>query len=161
MRLIIIISIFITGCVSQPPEKSNSVGHFIHAGPSNAESDTLSTKWKYGFKFTINHQSVTEVRLSCLPIPGTNLIVKKQNLKINTNGIAFWDGEVLEINREKTPWLFESATTEAICQAIVYRIGEPNSIERAPVTFTGAMKAATLRQMKEAHSYNIKLKRKN
>jgi hypothetical protein len=161
MRLFIIISIFITGCVSQPAVKSDSVGHFIHAGPSNAESDTLSTKWKYGFKFTTNHQSVTEVRLSCLPIPGTSVIVKKQNLNVNSNGIAFWDGDVLEISREETPWLFDSTTTVAICQAVVYRTGESNFVERAPVTFTGATKAATLRHMKEAHNYNIKLKRNN
>jgi len=153
----VIVSMFITGCVTQPVSKQAEAGHFIHAGPVSVVADKLSIKWRYGFKFIINPKSIAKVSLSCAPIPGTTVIVKKQDLNINAKGIAFWNADVLLVSREKTPWLFDSNTTEALCEAIISRVGLPDITEQAPVTFTGTVKSTTLYQLKEAHKYNANL----
>ncbi len=157
--IIIITSLLVSGCISEGEIKSSGVGRFIHAGPTNADADILSTKWKYGFKFSADTQYVTQIKLSCASIPGTTIIIKKEDLNINSNKVAFWDGETLPISKTATPWLFDSSTTHTTCEAIISRSGVPDVIERAPVTFTGATKSATLYQMKEAHEYNKKLKK--
>lgn len=166
---IIFLFLFIAGCTSSSVEKSapvsavkkaSSVGRFFHAGPTNADGDVLSTKWLYGFQFYVEPLSITGVQLSCPSIPGTMLFIDKGNLNINSDGRAFWYGETLPVSEKSTAWLFDPATTKAVCEAIISRSNNVDSIERAPVTFSGTTKKVTLIQMEEAYKHNQNLKKK-
>jgi len=157
---IIFLLIFITGCTSSSVEKSSSIGQFFHAGPTNADGNIPSTKWLYGFQFNVDPASITGVKLSCSPIPGTTFSIDEDSLNINSNGRAYWYGQALPVSPESTAWLFDSSTTKALCEAKISRSNNPDSIERAPVTFPGATKKATLMSIETAYKYNQNLKKK-
>lgn len=151
----------VAGCASPKASNTTSVGRFIQAGPTSVNAPVLSARWTYGFQFNVDPASVTLVKLSCAPIPGTTFAVSGADLKIRPNGVAFWEGPVLPVNEESTPWMLDTKNaTTATCEAIVSRAGAPDAIERAPVRFAPEGKAATLMQMKVAQDYNSKLPKK-
>jgi hypothetical protein len=159
--LVVLLTIGIAGCASPGAINTTSVGRFIHAGPTSVDAPILSARWTYGFQFNVDPASVAQVKLSCAPIPGTKFTVSGADLKIRPNGVAFWEGPILQVNEESTPWMLDSKNaTTATCEAIISRVGMPDAIERAPVIFPPALKAATLMQMKEAQDFNSKLPKK-
>jgi hypothetical protein len=147
-------------CASTGTSSTVPVGKLLQAGPTSARGDVLSIKWQYGFQFKIDPNSVSNVKLSCPPIPGTTMVVTGSDLKVPPNGIAIWEGETLSVSKETTPWLFMPTTTSAVCEAVISRIGMDDAIVRAPVNFSVAVKAAALAQLKAAHEHNSKLKKK-
>jgi len=110
-----------------------------------------------GFRFSIDPKTVSAVKISCAPIPGSEFTVPGSSIAARSDGSAMFEGPTLPLTRESTPWLFEQTTTTATCEAIVVRTGMPDAIERTPVTFAPAQKAATVADLRMAHEYNAKL----
>lgn len=129
------------------------------AGPTNAIAPQLSMRWQYGLALELAPQSIAEIKFSCDPIPGTTFTSKGGELKRMNNGTLFIDGPILLVSKESTPWLFESSHTSANCKAAISRAGQPETVIAAPVNFSASSKAATLRQLKEAHDFNTPAKR--
>jgi hypothetical protein len=150
----------LAGCAATVPAISQPVGRFFHAGPTSADADVVSIKWQYGFRFSIDSKSVSEVKLSCAPIPGSTFVVRGQDIKVRPDGTVVWDGPTLPMTVAATPWILQPTATDAVCEAIISRAGIPDSVERAPINFSGPSKAATVVQMRQAHEFNSKANRK-
>jgi len=154
----LLFAVLAAGAGAAQAADSASVGRFFHAGPANADGEVVSTKWQFGFRFSIDPATVSSVRFSCAPIPGSEFTVPGASIKARSDGSAMFEGPVLALSTESTPWLFEKTTRSATCEAVVTRAGLPDAIEKAPVTFGPAQKAATVAQLRMAHEYNAKLK---
>lgn len=157
--IILILASTLTACVSPGPGQTGSVGKFVFAGPISAKGDVVSIKWSYGIQFAIDPQTIKKITLTCAPIPGTTFVVSAPHINAESSGVVFMEGETMPVSKETTPWLFESNTTSAVCEAVVSRPEMPDTTVRAPVKFNAITKAATVAQLKSAHEYNSKLKK--
>lgn len=157
---ILLSACLIAGCASSQVGSTSQVGTFVMAGPTNADGPTLSMRWQYGLQLAVDPKTISEVKFSCAPIPGTLFSAKGEELRVLKNGAAMVQGPVLPISTESTPWLFESSTTSTVCRAIVSRTGQPDTIVQAPVNFPPSVKISMLQQFKMAHEYNSKLNKK-
>ncbi|HEX4984820.1 MAG TPA: hypothetical protein VFV71_01985 [Burkholderiales bacterium] len=147
------------GCATPSSDHASAIGGFVMAGPTNAIAPEMSMRWQYGLKLSIDPKSISEIKFSCDPIPGTTFSAKGPDLKILDNGIVSAGGPVLAVSNESTPWLFQSSTTSAQCRAVVSRVDQEDAVVTAPVSFPPSQKAATLQQFSMAHEYNSKLKK--
>jgi hypothetical protein len=138
-------------CAEVGLRTGSGVGHFVFAGPAGGSSEAGTVRWRYGFQFSVDPKSVRQVKLSCgEEIPGSTFVVKDTEIHAGTNRTAFWEGPALPLTKDAVPWLFAPETTSAECEAVVSRPGLADAVERAPVTFTGAVKQATLAELRTA-----------
>lgn len=149
----------ITGCTSVPSGGSSSAGQFVMAGPTNAIAPELSMRWQYGLALEFDPQSISEIRFSCDPIPGTTFTTKGPELRRMKSGLLFAEGPTLLVSEEATSWLFENSRTSATCKAAISRAGQPETVIAAPVNFSASSKAATLQELKAVHDFNTPAKR--
>jgi len=153
------IILVLAGCASQETDIHTKVGKFVYAGPISVQAPVLSMKWRYGFSFSVDPASVTGARLSCASIPGTKLTIKKKDLNISNESLAFWDSLIIPVSKNSTPWLYTSSTTESVCRAVISVKNSPDMTVEAPLIFTKSTKSMIVQQMKEAHKYNKGLKK--
>jgi hypothetical protein len=155
-QLALVAALFVA-CAQAGVPGSSGVGRFVFAGPVGNADRNFTVSWRYGFAFDVDPSTVSQVSFSCGAIPGSTFVVKRGELKLNAQRVGFWEGPKLPVTREGVPWLFDSGTTHEVCQAVVSRNGTSDAVERAPVTFDGSNKRATLAQLSMAHDYNSKL----
>lgn len=160
IRLISVIALFlvVTGCATLA--SGPSPGRFYYAGPASVEADVLSVRWVYGFQFAVTQSDISHVKFSCEGLPGTNVTVKGDDLKMDQQGKALVYGEALPVSRNTTAWLYDAGSTDTICSVMVSRPGKQELVERAPVSFAALTKIALLQQLRSAHEYNRKLKKR-
>lgn len=153
---LLLLALALTGCASSDVNESPSPGHFLFAGPINAEAPVLSLRWAYRFAPSVDPASISKIAFDCPPIPGTQFTVLGTDPKIAKTG--FLEGPVLAVSQDSTGWLLDtSSTTRATCQAVVSRNGAPDAVEKASVTFGPSAKANLLQSLKTAQEYNSKL----
>lgn len=141
MRAALLAALCLAGCVPVSSIQGPPVGKFVFTGPTSGESGKRSVRWAYGFEYSIDPNTVTQVALSCGDIQGTAVVATGEDVLPKEGGTAFWYGPEYLMRREAVPWLFSGDTTSAICQAVVSREDQPDSVERTSVTFTGAVKS--------------------
>lgn len=159
IALLFVANAALMGCASSPSSSGSPAGRFVMAGPTNAVAPQLSMRWQYGLMLELDPQSISEVKFSCEPIPGSTFTAKGTELKRMSNGALFIEGPVLLVSKETTPWLFESSQTSAQCKAAISRPGQPEALITAPVNFNASSKSATLMQFKMAHDFNTPAKK--
>ena len=144
------LAVLLAACAQTRAPEGPSAGHFTFAKPTVGTEGKRAVRWAYGFQFTVDPKSVTGVNLSCGDIQGTGVSVAAEELNADSSGAAIWYGPEYLLNRDSVPWLFISATTTAICQAVVSRDGFDASTARLPVTFTGAVKREMVDNLERA-----------
>jgi len=152
------ITCLIAACATSPSGNPN-LGRFVMAGPVSADAPVASMRWQYGLQLSVDPKSISEIAFNCDPISGTTFTAKGENLQVLKNGSIVAEGPVLALSKESTPWLFDSTTTSATCSAKISRGGQTDTMQ-VPVSFSGTTKAITAAQLKEAHEYNSRLKKK-
>ena len=144
---------------ASPSVRTSSIGQFVMAGPVSDGSDNFAIRWRYGLQLSVDPSSISEVKFSCDPIPGSTFSAKGPELRIHENKSIFANGPTVLISRETTPWLYQNNTTSAICKAVISRDGLADVVEQAPLNFSASHKAATLQQFTMAYEFNEKLKK--
>jgi hypothetical protein len=147
----------LAGCATSSNEPP--IGNFVMAGPTSADGNVASLRWQYGLQLSVDPKTISEIKFSCKPIPGTTFSAKGSDIRVWKNGTVVAEGPVLPITQESTPWLFENSTTSALCKAVISRAGQPESVVQAPVNFPASGKAVTVQQMKMAHEFNSGIKK--
>lgn len=156
---LIVVAFSLTGCATSSYESTSSIGQFVMAGPVNADGDVASMQWQYGMQLTVDPKTISSVKFSCSPIPGSNFTAKGSDLKVLKDGSVFIEGPVLVVSNDSTPWLFENSTTTATCKALISRSGQADSVVQAPVRFPPSQKMFTVEQLRVAHEWNKGLKK--
>jgi hypothetical protein len=131
-----------------------SPGRFTYAGPTSAEADVVSIKWRFGFQFSVNLESISEVSFSCGSIKESAVKVSGSSLKPDARGLVIVETAATPVSEQTTPWLFSSSTTKSTCMAVATVEGGKKLKESAPVTFAPVVKVALLSELREAHEYN-------
>jgi len=145
--IVILLSLLVTACKTTGSLTSQSIGNFVFAGPLTTKKDDIKTvRWSYGMEFSINVETITQIRFSCDPIPETSFVVNASDIKPIEKNAFFFDGEERPLVKEKIPWLFDPKTTNAECKAIVSRNNLEDVTITAPVKFTKDMKLITILQ---------------
>lgn len=132
--------VLLAACAPVPKSTGESAGHFTFVRPTSGTEGRRAVRWAYGFQFTVDPKTVTQVNLACGDIQGSGVTVTQDEIDADAAGAAIWYGPELLLRRESVPWLFSASATSAICQAIVSREGLPDSVSRMNVQFTKAMK---------------------
>jgi hypothetical protein len=159
-KLNIFLGMFILlGYLGQVSSQTTEIGEFVMAGPISANAPELSMRWQYGLRLGFDPKTISEIKFSCEPIPGTTFTAIGAELKILKNGVVSADGPVVPISKESTPWLFENSTTSARCRAVISRPDKADASVSAPVSFPPSQKLATFQQFKMAHEFNSSLKK--
>ncbi|HXX49408.1 MAG TPA: hypothetical protein VEN47_14350 [Myxococcota bacterium] len=133
------------------PPGSSGVGQFVFAGVVGGSGEALTIHWQYGFRFAIDPDRVSQVRLSCGDLPGSKLIVKTFEVSVDASRTAQWRGIDLPLTPQSVPWLFDSGATNEICQALLSRDGQPDVVEEIPVAFTAEAKQEIVAKLRAAH----------
>ena len=111
--IIIFLLVLITACKTTGSYNSQSIGNFVFAGPMTSNKDGVKTvNWTYGIEFSINLETITQISLTCTPIPDTTFIVTSADFKPVSKGAVFFDGKKLSLTKEDTPWIFDPETKE-------------------------------------------------
>jgi len=150
VRAALLAALCLAACVPLTAKQGPPVGKFVFAGPTSGESGKRTVRWAYGFEYSIDPNTVTRVALSCGDLLGTAVVATEAEVLPKDGGTAFWYGPELLLRREAVPWLFEGGTTSQICQGVFSREGEPDSVERIPVTFTRTTKIDLIRDLEDA-----------
>ena len=116
-------------------------------GPLAADASVPSMRWMVGLQVNVDPSTVSAVRFSCAPIPGSAFDAGPEVLRIHDTGAVFADGPVLAVSRETTPWLFEATPTMATCRAVVSRDGHADILLEETVTYDAADKAGILEEI--------------
>ncbi|WP_455375603.1 hypothetical protein [Kaarinaea lacus] len=155
----IILQIFgaiLFGCVTHGISMASSAGQFVFAGTKSVDADVLSATWSYGIRLSENPDSISKIKLSCDPIPGSTFTVKETDIKPASNGVLFLDGPVFRVSKETTPWLYEKSETTADCKAVIVFHNQPKMKIKTSVSFSAIQKVITLTELKSTHEYNKK-----
>ncbi|HKC52081.1 MAG TPA: hypothetical protein VKF60_14900 [Myxococcota bacterium] len=142
-------------CAQAGVPGSSGVGQFVSAGPVAGDSE-LRVRWRYGFRFSVDPSSVSEVKLSCGAIDGSAFVVEGADIHVDASRTAYWEGPERLLTEDSVPWLFDPETTSEICQAVVSRAELPDAVERMGVTFTSAVKSGMLIDLRLATEFDRK-----
>src|SRR5258706_2076456 len=105
-------------CAQAGVPGSSGVGRFVSAGPVAGGSD-LSVRWRYGFRFSVDPSSVSEVKLSCGAIDGSAFVVAGPDIHVDARRTAYWGGPERPLTEDSLPRPFDPQTTKGICQALL------------------------------------------
>jgi len=144
------------GLLTNSISMASPEGQFVFAGTKSVDAEVLSVTWSYGIRLSVNPDSISKIKLSCDPIPGSTFTVKGQDIKPANNDVFFLDGPVLRVSEETTPWLYGKNETTADCKAVIVFHNQPKIKIKTSVKYSGVQKVITLAELKSAHEYNKK-----
>jgi hypothetical protein len=133
-----------------------SPGRFTYAGPTSADADVLSMKWRFGFHFDVRPDAAAKLSFSCDGIPESAVTVNAADLKMDAQGSAFVESAATAVSRQTTPWLYDKAPTSTNCKVVLTGADGKELQESAPVSFAPATKAVLLMQLQQAFEFNQK-----